>query len=207
MLVFSSGGKANDTDVDYACHEATKDIEESAEKKFEVFERSFLKMIRPVELRGFQFPEDRDVLCRKGADGRQRSNLFAASVMLFTKEKMHFYKRSVSLTEGGEPQNDTTIMYYTKLGKAFLEEGDYKYIRGNRQYNVHTYQFVVTDAEGNDVYRMFVDYGADTDKAVSEINHVFEVRKKALEERAAERAAEKAAREAAIASQNASSNE
>ena len=158
-------------------------------------------MIRPVTLNGFQY-DSADLLARKGADGRHRSNIFSSAIMLFTNEKMYFYKRTFSLVKDDEIKNDATVVYYLKLDRAFIEEGEYSYIRGNKQYNVHTYQFVVVDVDGNEVFRMFVDYGADVDKAVDDINHVFAARKKALEERAAERAAEKAAREAASAANN-----
>lgn len=200
IVVFGSGGKADDSDIDYACLQTIKELEEDAEKKFEIYERNFLKMIRPVHLKGFQFPEAQEnFYCRKGADGKHRSNLFEGTCILFTNEKMYIYNRRCSVISEDDPENTATIVYYTKLDRVFIEEGEYTYIHGNKQYKLKTYQFVVVDLEGNEVLRTFIDYGADADKAVDDINHVFDVRKKAAAERAAEKAADLAARAAAAA--------
>ena len=49
-VVFASGGASNDTDLEYQISERIKNLQERSEKKFEVYEKSFLKMLKPIDL-------------------------------------------------------------------------------------------------------------------------------------------------------------
>ena len=75
IVIISSGGKANDTDIDYQIAERIKNLQERSEKKFEVYEKSFLKMLKPIDLRGYDVEAKEEPLYyTRGKDGKHRTN-------------------------------------------------------------------------------------------------------------------------------------
>ena len=69
FVVFASGGASNDTDLEYQISERIKNLQERSEKKFEVYEKSFLKMLKPINLRGYDFHgKEAPLYYKKGKD-------------------------------------------------------------------------------------------------------------------------------------------
>ena len=185
-LVFSSGGKSNDTDIDYQAKELTKELQEYNMKKFDVYEKNFLKMLKPVNLTGYDFePEEKEFYFKKGNDGTSRTNYYAAYNLIFTGEKMYVYGKRISLTD--ETKNDTIAFSYkyNELSRAELEEKIYKSEKnGDITYHV----FKIFAENGEAVIDTCIDYGADSDKAVEDINRAIKVRRVELQKRAEEKA-------------------
>ena len=70
VLVFSSGSKSDETDIDYQAQQLTRDLQEESMKKFDVYEKNFLKMMKPIDFTGFDFePKEEVVYFKKGKDG------------------------------------------------------------------------------------------------------------------------------------------
>ena len=175
VMLFSSGGKANEVDIDMTCMELTKDLEEAATKNFEVYERSYLRMIHPIFLRAYDFAENDKLLVKKASDGKLRSNMFNGVYMFFTNDNMYVFKRHLCVTEDDSVSNDGRKTPYSKLTEAMLEEHPVSYMNGKKEESYTDWYFVVKSTEG-EVLRMSVEAGADIDKAVEDINHLFKVK-------------------------------
>ncbi len=193
IVVFSSGGKSNDTDLEYQISERIKNLQERSEKKFEVYEKSFLKMLKPIDLRGYDFlAKEEPFYYRKGADGVNRTNYFMGCNLIFTSEKMYVFGRRFSLTDESIDADITGAYYFTELDKAEIEEKVYEYKRGDRTVQVKYYIFRILKNDGTPALEMTVDYGADIDKYADQISRAIVTRQKELAKRAEEAAQRRA---------------
>lgn len=186
VLVFSSGSKSDETDIDYQAQQLTKDLQEESMKKFDVYEKNFLKMMKPIDFTGFDFePEEEVVYFKKGKDGTPRTNYFASYNLIFTGEKMYLYGKRVSLTDEEINQTITGAYKYTELDHAELLEKTYTPAKGEP---VTYYVFKIVDKNGNAVLDTCINYGADADKALADINRAIVVRTEELKKKAEEKA-------------------
>lgn len=199
VLIFGSSGKSNDTDISYQAATKIKEIDEKAMKKFEVYEHNFLKSIKPIHMQGYVFDDSEELMIKRGSDGILRTPVYNGSVFFFTKEKMYIYKSHFSLIDESIDEDTGSVYQYTKLSSCGIDEFERTYKRGNTLAKMKYYEFYIKDIDGNEIYRMTIEYGADSDKAVSDINHVIKVRTEAIEERRRLIAEDKAARAAALA--------
>lgn len=186
VVMFTTGGKSNDTDIEFQARALTADLLENSMKKFEVYEKHFLKMLKPVDLAGYDFEAKEDEFYyKKGQDGTPRTNYFKAYNLIFTGEKMFVYGRRLSLTNEEINETVTAQYKYTELSRAEVVEKEFKTPKGE---SVTYHVFKIYDKDGNAVIDTCIDYGADSDKAVEDINRAFAVRTAELEKRAEERA-------------------
>ena len=186
VLIFASGGKSNDTDIEYQARELTKDLQEYSMKKFDVYEKNFLKMLKPINLTGYDFePSENDMMFKKGADGTPRTNYFAAYNLIFTGEKIYIYGKRISLTDENVNDIVTASYKYNELSKCEIDVKTYKSEKGD-EYTY--YVFKIFGEDGDLVLNTCIDYGADSDKAVEDINRAIAVRRVEIEKRAEERA-------------------
>ena len=80
LVVATSGRKSTDTDIEFQVSERIRNLQELSEKKFEVYEKNFLKMLRPINLRGYDFEKKEEPFYyRKGNDGQHRTNYFTGA--------------------------------------------------------------------------------------------------------------------------------
>ncbi len=194
IAIFTSGGKSNDTDLEYQISEKIKDLQEMSEKKFEVYERSFLKMLKPINLRGYDFDAtETPFYYKKGADGVQRTNYFVGCNLIFTGEKTFIYARRFSLIDEAIDETTAISYYYNELDRAEIEEKVYEYKKGDRLMQVKYYVFKILKTDGEAALSMCVDYGADIDKYAQQITRAIETRKVELAKRAEEAAERRAA--------------
>ncbi|MBQ8642366.1 MAG: hypothetical protein IJ480_09140 [Clostridia bacterium] len=204
VIVFASGGKSNDTDVEFQIAEKINNLQERSEKKYEVYEQHFLKMLKPINLRGYDFEAAEEPFYYiKGKDGKHRTNYFIGANLIFTNEKIFILGRRFSLTDDLIDTEIAGSYFYFDLAKAELEEKVYETKKGDRTIQVPFYVFKILKADGSEALRMCVDYGADTDKAVENITRAITVRQKELEKRAKEAAERKAAFRAKIEAEKA----
>lgn len=204
VVIVASGGKSNDTDIDYQVAERIKNLQELSEKKFEVYEKSFLKMLKPINLRGYDFEaKEEPFLYTRGRDGKHRTNYFMGANLIFTSEKIYIYGRRFSLTDDLISADTPISYFYNELEKAELEEKIYKTTVGKRDVEVPFYIFKILKKDGTEALRMCVDYGADTDKAIEDISRAIVVRQVELDKRAKETAERRAAFRAKIEAEKA----
>lgn len=204
VVVFASGGKSNDTDIDFQISEKIHNLQERSEKKYEVYEQHFLKMLKPINLRGYDFEAaEEPFYYTRGKDGKHRTNYFTGCNLIFTNEKVFILGRRFSLTDDLIDTEIAGNYFYFDLAKAELEEKVYETTKGDRTIQVPFYVFKILKADGSEALRMCVDYGADTDKAVENITRAITVRQKELEKRAKEAAERKAAFRAKIEAEKA----
>lgn len=204
VVVFASGGKSNDTDVEFQALEKIRNLQEKSEKKFEVYEKSFLKMLKPINLLGYDFEaKEEPFYYKKGQDGKHRTNYFCGVNLIFTNEKVFIYGRRFSVTDELIDEEIAANYFYFDLARAELEEKTYETKKGDRTIKVPFYVFKLIKADGTEALRMCVEYGADTDKAVVDITRAITVRQKELEKRAKEAAERKAAFRAKVEAEKA----
>lgn len=177
FLMFSSSGKSNELDIDATCQAMTKELIELATKRFDVYERSYLRMIHPIELKAYQFPEKGEYLMKKASDGQLRTNLFAGVYMFFTNDNAYFFKRAFSVTDESVLTDEGFKIPYAKFVDVKLEEHPIEYMAGKKEKTYMDYIFIVTSTEG-EVFRMSVTGGADVEKAVKDLNHLIDVKHK-----------------------------
>jgi len=193
VIILSSGGKSTDTDLEFQISEKVKDLQEMNEKKFEVYEKSFLKMLKPVNLRGYDFEAGKEPFYfRKGADGMNRTNYFKAANLIFTNEKVFIYSRAFSLTDEAVDEVVTSSYYFNELSKAALDEKLYTYKKGDRDVEVKYYVFNLLKDDNTPALSLCVNYGADIDKYVEMITRAITTRQKELAKRAEETAQRRA---------------
>ncbi len=186
VTLFSSGGKSNDTDIEFQARALTSDLAESNMKKYEVYEKNFLKMLKPVDLAGYDFEAtESEFYYRKGSDGTPRTNYFKAYNLIFTGEKVYIYGRRLSLTDESINETLTSSYKYTELDHAEIEEKIFTSPKGDKV-TYHVFRILAKD--GNAIIDTCIDYGADSDKAVDNINRAIDVRCEELEKKAQERA-------------------
>ncbi len=185
VVAGASGGKANDTDIEYQAREMTKDLGENNMKKFEVYEKNFLKMLKPIDLFGYDFEaKESEFYFKKGQDGTPRTNYFVGANVIFTGEKVYVYKKRISLINEEQVEVDAVSVKYNELDRAEIEEKTFKSAKGDVSY----YVFRIINKEGGIVLEMCIDYGADSDKAVDNINRAISVRTVELDKKAEDKA-------------------
>lgn len=193
IVVFTSGGKSTDTDLEFQISERIKNLQERSEKKFEVYEKSFLKMLKPINLRGYDFiATEEPFYYKKGADGMNRTNYFAGCNLIFTNEKMFVFGRRFSLTDEAIDADFMGSYFFNELDRAEVEERIYETKKGDRTIQVKYYIFRVIKADGTNALEMCVDYGADIDKYAEQISRAIVTRQKELAKRAEESAKRRA---------------
>lgn len=186
VVMFTTGGKSNDTDIEFQARALTSDLQENAMKKFEVYEKHFLKMLKPVDLTGYDFEaEENEFYYKKGQDGTPRTNYFKAFNLIFTGEKMYVYGRRLSLTNEEIDETITAQYKYNELSHSEVLEKTFKTPKGDE---ITYHVFKIYDNDGNAILDTCIDYGADSDKAVENINRAISVRRVEIEKRAEERA-------------------
>lgn len=194
MVVLSSGGKATDTDLEFQAAERIKNLQEQAEKKYEVYEKHFLKMLKPIQIKGYDFEaKEEPFYYRKGADGKNRTNYYCGCNLIFTSEKLYIYGRRFSMTDELIDSLITGVYFYNELDKAELEENFFETKRGDRIVKVPVYVMKILKKDGSEVLRMCVEYGSDIDKYIEQITRAIQVRQIELEKRATEAAERRAA--------------
>lgn len=186
IVVFSSGGKSTDTDIEFQARERVKDLRENSMKKFDVYDKNFLKMMKPLDLTGYDFEaSEKEFYYKKGRDGTPRTNIFAGYNLIFTGEKVYIYGRRLSLTDESLDETVYSSHKYNELSHAEVTEKTFTSANGEAvQYHV----FNIYGKDGKAVLSTCIDYGADSDKAVENINRAISVRTVELEKIARERA-------------------
>ncbi|MBE6542128.1 MAG: hypothetical protein E7672_06740 [Ruminococcaceae bacterium] len=204
LAVMASGGASNDTDIEYQISERIRDLQEQSEKKNEVYEKHFLKMLKPVDLRGYDFEtKEEPFYYKKGKDGVARTNYFNGTNLIFTNEKMFVYTRHFSIIDESIDDVNTYSLFFTELEKAEVEEKVYTYKKGDKEIEVKYYVFRIIKTDGTNAVEMCVDYGADIDKYEEMISRAITTRKKELAKRAEETAARRAAFRAQVEAERA----
>ena len=189
IAVFTSGGKATDTDIEYQAVEFTKDLEEDSMKKNEVYEKNFLKTMKPMNLHGFDFDESlADFHYKRGRDGTHRTNYYMGANLIFTSEKIYIYSRHFSLTDESHNDVKAASYKYSDLDHSELEERTFKGKAGKLDVDVPLYIFKLFNTKGDCVFKMYINYGADSDLAVDNINRTIKVRSEELRKLADEKA-------------------
>ena len=200
VVAFSSGGKASDVDIEYQATEYTKDLEEDSMKKYEVYEKNFLKTMKPLNFRGYDFDESREgFYYKKGRDGTPRTSYFAAANMMFTSEKIYIYSKRISLINEEKHEIITGSYKYSDLDRAMIKEKSYAVKGAKGDASIPLYLFTLLKKDGEKAFEMYVDYGADTDLAVENINRTIKVRTEELHKLAEEKAVKLAAFRAKVA--------
>lgn len=190
VAVFGSGAKAGEYDIDNQIYGVTKEMPEQAMIKYEVYERHFLTIIKPVFLKGFDF-SPADIYCKKGSDHVYRTNMYNAAQLYFTKTKIYVYGKHITLTDASEEANYEFGGAYPfeEVEKAYIEEK--KFNAQGREISV--YYFGLKLKSGEDAFKFTVEYGADIDKAADDINHTIEKMTEKAEERERIKASKRAA--------------
>ncbi len=192
VAVFATGAKSGEADIDNHILGIIKDLPEQAQIRHEVYERSFLAIVKPVLLKGFDY-RAKDVYCKKGPDHKYRTSEFNAAQLYFTREKIYVYGKHINLINSEESANYEIVgsCAWEDMKGAHIEESEFTLADG-RKLAVHS--FVLETKKGEKLVDFSVEYGADVDKAADDINHAIE--KMTL--RAMEKAADKAAKRAAL---------
>ncbi len=172
------GGRSSAEDLDYQIYERTKFLDETAQKRLEVYQSQFSKVIKPVTLKGYDYLTE-DIYYKKGKDNKNRSNVYNTCVLYFTKDKMYYYGKHFSLTDELFDRELMGNYKFTELDRAEVIDGEREFMVGSYKTHVKTHAFVIYTNDGKEVINMTVDYGADTDKAVEDINRVIAVAKDA----------------------------
>lgn len=190
VAVFASGSKAGEYDIDNQIYGITKEMPEQAMIKYEVYEKHFITIIKPIFLKGFDFSPE-DIYCKKGSDHIYRTNMFNAAQLYFTKTKIYVYGKHVTLTDDSEEANYEFggSFPYEDVKEAYIEEK--KFQAPNKEISV--YYFGLKLKNGQDAFKFTVEYGADIDKARDDINHVIEKMTEKAEERERIKASKRAA--------------
>ncbi len=200
MVIFTSSGKASGDDIEYQVGEKMRNMIEEGMKRFELFEKS-LKFLQPLTLRGYEFNDE--VYYKKGSDGKNRTSMFSAAVLFFTGERINIHHRHFSFIDAEIDEELGGSYKYIDLDHAEVQSVPFERLVGKRLYKFTDYHFVLIGKDGNEVFNISVDYGADIDKACDDINRIIDIRTKAHYEKLARVEAERAARlaEAAAAEQ------
>ncbi len=194
VIAFTSGGKSTDSDFEFQISERIKNLQERSEKKFEVYDKSFLKMLKPINLRGYDFlAKEEPLYYKKGKDGVNRTNYFKGCNLIFTNEKMFVFARRFSLIDESIDEVITGSYYFNELDRAEVEEKIFDYTIKDRPVQIKYYVFSIYQEDGSKALEMCVDYGADIDKYAEQITRAIATRKKELAKRAEETAQRRAA--------------
>ncbi len=176
ILFIVNGGKSTPDDIDYQIYDRVKYLDETAQKRHEVYESHFSKVINPVTLKGFDYYTD-GIMFKKGSDSKNRTNIYNTAVLYFTKDRMYIYGKHFSLTDELFDEEIMGKYKFVDLDKAQIIDDEIAFPRGKYVSRVKTHTFQVVKNGGEVVLSMTVDYGADIDKAASDINRVIAVAK------------------------------
>ena len=202
VMIFSSGGKSTDSDIDFQIAERVKNLQEMNEKKHEVYEKSFLKQRKPIDLKGYDFePKESEFYYKKGADGVGRTNIYQAVNIIFTSEKVYLLGRRFSILDESIDEEIDGQYFYTELSKATVEEKEYHYKKGDYDMKAKYSVFQILKDNGEPILRMCVDTGADIDTYTDQITRVIATRQKDLAKRAEETAVRRAEFRAKVAAE------
>lgn len=187
VLYIINGGKSSPDDLDYQIYERVKYLDETAQKRHEVYESHFSKVIQPVTLKGYDYKPQENLYFKKGSDNKNRTNIYNTAVLYFTKDRMYIYGKHFSLTDEMFDKEIMGKYKFVDLDRAEIIDDEVTFPRGKYVNRIKTHTFQVIKNGGEVVLSMTVDYGADMDKAVDDINRVISVAK---DEAAAKAAAE-----------------
>lgn len=177
VLYIINGGKASPDDLDYQIYERVKYLDETAQKRHEVYESHFNKSIKPVTLKGYDYKEQENLYFKKGSDNKNRTNVYNTAVLYFTKDRMYIYGKHFSLTDEMFDEEIVGKYKFVELDRAEIIDGESTFPAGKYVNRVKTHTFQIVKNGGEVVLSMTVDYGADMDKAVDDINRVIAVAK------------------------------
>lgn len=178
IIVIGAGKKSKPADLDFQIHEKTKYLEETAQKRHEVYESHFNRIIRPVILKGYDYLTKDGLLFRRGSDNKNRTNLYNTAVLYFTKDTMYVYGKHFSLTDDLFDKEIMGKYKFTDLDHAEIVDDSFVYIRDEKYtYRVNIHSFRVVTNDGKNAVMMSVDYGADMDTACDQLNHVIKLAK------------------------------
>ncbi|MBE6724003.1 MAG: hypothetical protein E7576_02215 [Ruminococcaceae bacterium] len=202
VMIFSSGGKSTDSDIDFQIAERVKNLQEMNEKKHEVYEKSFLKQRKPIDLKGYDFePKESEFYYKKGADGVGRTNIYQAVNIIFTSEKVYLLGRRFSILDESIDEEIEGQYFYTELSKATVEEKEYHYKKGDYDMKAKYSVFQILKDNGEPILKMCVDTGADIDTYTDQVTRVIATRQKDLAKRAEETAVRRAEFRAKVAAE------
>ena len=192
VAVFASGSKSGEEEIDNQIEGIVKDIPEQAMIKHEVYERHFNPIIKPIFLRGYDYRTE-GIICKKCPDYKYRTTAYNAAQIYFSRDKVVVYGKHISLVDDSEAANYEicSSSVYENIKEARVDETTFT-LEDGRTVPVHS--FVLETKDGEKMIDFSVEYGADVDKAVADINHAVEK----MTIKAMEKAADKAAKRAAL---------
>ena len=177
IIVYGVGRKSKPSDLDFQIYEKVKYLDETAQKRHEVYESHFSRIIRPVHLKGYDYLTE-GIIFKKGTDHKNRTNVYNAAVLYFTDDTMYVYGKHFSLTDDLFDKEIVGKYKLTDLDHAEIVDGVFVYTRDEKYtYRVNIHSFRVVANDGKDAVMMSVDYGADMDTACEQINRVIQVAK------------------------------
>ena len=177
VIIYGRGRYAKPADIDFQISEKIKYMDETAQKRHEVYESHFNRIVKPVHLKGFDYLTE-DVMFKRGSDNKNRTSLYNAAVLYFNKDTMFIYGMHFSLTDETFDKEILASYKFTDLDRAEIVDDVFTYVRnGKYTYHVNIHSFRVVTNDGKDAVMMSVSYGADMDQACSEINHVIKLAK------------------------------
>jgi hypothetical protein len=177
IIIYGRGRNSKPADIDFQISEKIKYMDETAQKKHEVYESHFNRIVKPVHLKGFDYLT-KDIIFKRGSDNKNRTSIYNAAVLYFNKDTMFVYGMHFSLIDELFDKEILASYKFTDLDRAEIVEDVFTYVRdGKYTYHVNTYAFRVVTNDGKDAVMMTVSYGADMDQACSEINHVIKLAK------------------------------
>lgn len=191
VVMFGFSGKSSETDIDFQGFQRIKDLREDSMKKNEVYENHFLKGIKPFDVAGYDFEaKEDDLLSKKGGDGKARTNYFAGYSLIFGLEKIYIHGRRICLTDESKDDTTNVAVKYNELKECFIEMKNFTLPDGS---SYEYCLFSISRLDGTKAIEACVNYGADTDLAVENINRAIKSRTEELEKIAAEKSAKLAA--------------
>lgn len=112
MVVFTTGAKSSDTDMDEQSRKHSDKLDIAAIEKFGIEDRN-LKPFQPYQFSNYDFRNTDGLLVKKGGDGKYRSSRYAKTAILFTLDQMHIYEVCFSMidSEGGDVINTYEFEY------------------------------------------------------------------------------------------------
>lgn len=178
VLVYTViGGRTSPSDLDYQVYERVKFLDETAQKRLEVYESHFSKVINPVTIKGYDYNTTEGLYFKKGTDNKNRTNIYNTAVIYFTKDKMHIYGKHFSLTDDLFDKEIMGHYRFVDVDRAEIIDKEVAFQEGKYTRRIMTHTFRIVKNNGDVILNMSVDYGADIDKAVEDINRVISVAK------------------------------
>lgn len=177
IIIYGRGRNSKPADLDFQVSEKIKYMDETAQKKHEVYESQFNRIVKPVHLKGYDYLT-KDVLFKRGTDNKNRTSLYNAAVLYFTKDTMYVYGMHFSLIDELFDKEIIASYKFTDLDHAEIVDDVFEYVRNEKYtYHVNIHSFRIVKNDGSDAVMMSVSYGADMDQARDEINHVIKLAK------------------------------